>query len=507
MSNSEDIAKQNFFNRLKQKNNINRSKIEDLDVESIGVLLNYEMIDLLTFVRCNDSIGYNNYINKLLPFKEYRSKDGLRRIHLMVIRDLVNDSKMPIRVRETLKRIYEETISKDIDDDVLMDTLNKLISKLSYDLQRMIYDKLNYSYNISYEGLKDMDYNEASRLYEYINKDFTCITLNDICTYKNYVNYNGTFNKEILDRALKFCYEGDKQVKIRDLISYEDLPLYLLKNEKTVIKQKLIAYVSDISRFIKNFNAINTRIDRKNFIRSIDVFSSLVDGRLLNILSIEDLCDIISVARSNLKDVIFVYNENGLEVNRVRNKYMDILNSIREYENKNNIKLVDEIGIKMHVNLDLLNDDIVKMFDDLKEFNLPISITEFDLYATYDMIVNNTHEQIEILRERFISDLCNLIANFVRDGSIKITSFTIDSLNDKQNHMLTVLNDIRRINGEEIFLTVYGGYYYDNFDRKEGNVKLSLVSTKGGMDILYGLVIIAVLVIVIAVVSHIFVNL
>ena len=202
-----------------------------------------------------------------------------------------------------------------------------------------------------------------------------------------------------------------------------------------------------------------------------------------------------------------MYNENGLEVNRVRNKYMDILNSIREYENKNNIKLVDEIGIKMHVNLDLLNDDIVKMFDDLKEFNLPISITEFDLYATYDMIVNNTHEQIEILRERFISDLCNLIANFIRDGSIKITSFTIDSLNDKQNHMLTVLNDVRRINGEEIFLTVYGGYYYDNFDRKEGNVKLSLVSTKGGMDILYGLVIIAVLIIVIAVVSHIFVNL
>ena len=133
--------------------------------------------------------------------------------------------------------------------------------------------------------------------------------------------------------------------------------------------------------------------------------------------------------------------------------------------------------------------------------------TEFDLYATYDMIANNTHEQIEILRERFISDLCNLIANFIRDGSIKMTSFTIDSLNDKQNHMLTVLNDVRRINGEPIFLTVYGGYYYDNFDRKEGNVKLSLVSTKGGMDILYGLVIIAVLIIVIAVVSHIFVNL
>ena len=47
MSNSEDIAKQNFFNRLKQKNNINRSKIEDLDVEMPLLLNKLEMDDLL----------------------------------------------------------------------------------------------------------------------------------------------------------------------------------------------------------------------------------------------------------------------------------------------------------------------------------------------------------------------------------------------------------------------------------------------------------------------------
>ena len=52
-----------------------------------------------------------------------------------------------------------------------------------------------------------MKIDEARKLYSNVNNDFTSITIKDLCNYKNYVNYNGSYNREDLERVLKFCYD------------------------------------------------------------------------------------------------------------------------------------------------------------------------------------------------------------------------------------------------------------------------------------------------------------
>ena len=54
--------KRKFFNRLQRKNKVNKSKIEDLDIESIGILLNYQQIDLMNY-SWSDNIKYEHLMN------------------------------------------------------------------------------------------------------------------------------------------------------------------------------------------------------------------------------------------------------------------------------------------------------------------------------------------------------------------------------------------------------------------------------------------------------------
>lgn len=511
-------AKKNFFNRLQRKNKINKSSIEDLDVESIGIVLNYQQIDLMNY-SWNNNITYENYINNLLSYEEYGECKNERKRHLMILDELKKDNYMPIKIKEVFNKIYDQTINnKKITDDVLTTTMNKLTTKLSTDLQYRIFEKVNSLYRVSYPGVKDMTIENARKLYSNVNNDFTSITLDDVCSYSFYVNYNGSYNRTDLERMLKFCYDNDKQVHIKDLLCDKSIPDYLISNNQEIIKQKLLIYIDDLTKHIKNYNAIHTRVDRKNFIKSIDIISSLVTddvpyvyrGNLktgfLSILSFEDLLDIVSVARRNLPDLTFFYNEDNLVDKTKRSRVKEIIKAINSYEEKHNIKLIDVLGIKMHVNLDVLNEDIISMFNDLSELNIPLAVTEFDVHATVDMLENNTSLEIEILRERFISDFCNIINNLQMSKTITLNSFTVDSVNDKQNKMLAIINKKRRIDNLPLVLTVYGGYYDNNMNKKETSDVSIKFSESGGLDFFYGSIIIVSLVLIIALVSYFFVK-
>jgi len=524
MDNDISLAseKREFFNSLQRKNNINKSRIEDLDLDSVGIVLNYQQIDLMVNALDNE-IKFESYKNNLLSYEEYSDTTSDRKRHLMILDDLRKDEKIPEKIKEVFDKIYEQTISNNnITDSVFTSTMDKLTTRLSSDLQYYIFNKVNSLYRVSYPGIKDMTIDETKKLYSNINEDFTSITIKDICDYKSYVNFNGSYNRDDLERVLKFCYDNDKQVRIKDLISYDSFPDYLIGSSKEMVKQKVLTYIDDLTTYIKNYNVIHTRTDRKNFISSIDILSNLITNKepyiyrgnlstnvesgILSVLSFEDLLDIISVARKNLPTVSFCYNENNLEDKSARNIFKDVLKTINVYEEKNNIKLIDEIGVKMHVDLDVLNDDLVSMFNDLGEFKMPISITEFDLHATIDMINNNTSNEIEILRERFISDLCNIINNLKVSKIINFNSFTIDSINDKQNDALIKLNKQRKKENKEMILTLYGGYYNNNMEKKESEEISLKFSESGGIDFFYGAIILVAMVLIIAIVTYLFIK-
>lgn len=509
-------AKKSFFNKLNLKNKINKTKLEELDLDNIGIELNYQQVALMKLAYKNE-VAYKNYQDKLLSCEDFSNNKNAIARHLLILKDLFDDVKLPDKVRSTLRRIYDETVSNNkITDEILMMTLYRLISKLSMDLQSYIYEKLSMNHQVAYEGIKEMDVDACKNMLDLLN-DYTSITIKDVAGYNYYVNYNGSYNKKELENMLDFAYENGKQVRIKDLISYNNFPFYLKDCSKEVIKDKLLKYVDDITKFIANYNEVHPRRDRKLVVRSIDIVSSLITddnptwrGNVNNdfswqtVLTIADLLDIIKVARNNLPNVDFVYNENKMEDANKRTHVFNLIKSIRDYEKQNGIRLINTIGLKMHVNLDLMQEDIVNMFNDLTNYNMPVAITEFDLYAPYDMITVNNESEIEILRDRFISDFYNLISNFKLSNTLKFDSVNISSISDLQNPMLTIINEERETNNLPKLKTIYGGFYTNDMKNKDSVPVRYKDLEKGSADLLYGGLIIGGLLVIIAIVCFFF---
>lgn len=528
MENEEIIqARNEYFNKLKQKNEINHSRIDELDVDNIGIILNYQQIDLMNLALKGNKISYKKYQDSLFDLEDFNTEVGKGKRDLLILETLKDDLDLPEKVRITLTKIYEETKkNKNITDEIIIETLQHLISKLSTDLQKIIYNKINKLCVVSYEGVKDMSMEEALKLLAYIKNDYTCITIN--VSYQSFVNPNDTYNRVNLEQCLSFAYENDLQVRIASLISYDSFPDYLKNKSQEILKQKLITYVDYLTKYIKNYNITHKRTDRKPIIRSVNVFNELITseapyewrGKSKNkdisgwqfYLSLEELCDIISIARKNLPDVNFVYNDCNLENKSKRLVVIELLKAINVYEKNKKVKLIDTLGLQMHVDLDILKDDIVSMFDDLKILNMPLAITEFDLCAPVDMIKNNSGNEIEILRDRFISDLCNIVTYFIVSKQVTFDSITIDSVNDKQNHKLTIINNERLNKNLPLIKTIYGGIYDNNMNRKEINTILKGIKSKeksnnkGVAETLYVGVIIIVLIIVIVTTYYLFVK-
>lgn len=423
------------------------------------------------------------------------------------MKELIADKELPAKTKEVITKIYEQTkTNPDIKAVTIKDVIDKLISKLSSDLQDLVYYKLNKLGRVEFEGIRDMSFEEALKLFNYINKDYTSITILDEANFNSFVNPNGSYNKDDLKTILDFAYENDKEVIIGSLIG-DKVPSYLQEMPKELIKQRLINYIDEVTRYISVYNSKHKRIDRKPMIRSVNAFYRLNDNPFLKIFSTQELCDIIMVARKNLPSTLLSYDEVDLEL--LNNRYLLIskINEIMKYNQKNKVKLVDIIGTQMHVDLDVTKSDIIKMFEDLTTFELPIAINEFDVRPTEFMLVNNSHKEIEILRDRFISDFCNVITNLNLSKIVVFDSITIDSISDNQSPRLTAINLSRRMNKEPTFRTLYCGMYDANMDKKEERFRIknkNKENNKGFADTLYVGVIVLGLLTVIAVVVFIF---
>lgn len=500
-------ARKKYFDTLNEKNIIDHTRIDELDLDNIGLVLNYQQVDLINIALSSNKVSYKEYQNKLVKFNDVITEKGQRDRYMLVLKELIADKELPIKTKEVVTKIYEQTkTNPNIKATTIEDVLNKLISKLSTDLQDLVYHKLNKLGRVEKEGIRDMSFEEALKLFNYISKDYTSITILEEANLNSFVNPNGSYNKDDLKTILDFAYENDKEVIIGSLIGNK-LPNYLKEMPKELVKQRLLNYIDEVTRYISVYNSTHKRVDRKPVIRSVNAFYRLNGNPFLKVLSVEDLCDIIMIARKNLPDTLFSYDETDLEI--LNNRYLLIsqMNEIMKFNQANKVKLVDVVGAQMHVDLDVTKSDIIKMFEDLTTFELPIAITEFDVCPTEFMLINNSHKEIEILRDRFISDFCNVLTNLNLSKIVVFDSITIDSISDNQSPRLTLINASRRINKEPVFRTLYCGMYDTNMDKKEEKFRIrnkDKKNNKGFADTLYVGIIVLGLSVVVAVVIFIF---
>ena len=481
--------------------------IDDLNVEYKGITFNEQDIDLLLIANANNNEELQNAINRIsnvnlkLDISETEDFQNIKQnVYNQYISSLVPKIeffKNPnIRLIAKLARLTSSGLLTAQESHIFTEALQKndIMSIMKYintnfdkDKKHKLFEKLIRYSPIERSGIIKTEMPAYQRMYQEMQDKYNSITLDTVAKYGNVKLNDGKFDFELLKNALEFAKENEKEVRLNALIFYMDCPsnlydLPVTEDNKTIVKLELANYVNQITTFIKNNGYEDT-------VRSIDVFNELLnrfdlkemkmkkdsDGNTiknpfeesymyrgsidqekpvqdfdniksgwLKFLSIDDLCDIISIARNNLPNTDFMYNDDNLVDPKKFGATKGIIEAIQQYEEKNKErlqgkKLVDSIGVQMHIDNNTTKEQIVEMLNNLSSLGLPIEFTEFDLAMTN--VEGLTENEIINLRNYKINQIIDAI-NECKDRD-KIRGFTIWSKTDRQNFRVSLENEIR----------------------------------------------------------------
>lgn len=495
-------------------------ELQELPLQYTGITLNNQDIDLMmiatsdtfdaleeslkkvtnikTTINRNVSIEderqrvFDLYMHSLTPKVDYLKKAGLR-----LSKKIEYLKQSGILSREEIAMI-DEIIST---GNTQQEMMRKLIGSYSQNPSRLhqIYKTLRDYTPIEKTGIIGTSMEAYRNLYNQIQQNYNSITIDEEAKYGSIVLGDGTFDFDHLKKSLDFAKETGKQVRLNTLIFYQDCPEYLYqlpKNEesKRLVKQKLMDYVSATTKFIAEngygdvvrsydvFNELLNRFSldgttpyqyRGDIDQSPTLYSDFdnVKSGWLKHLEISDLCDIITEARRNLPTADFMFNDdNWLDPRKIEANKKLIL-EIQQYEKEHGVKLIDSIGIQMHIDNNSSKTDIENMMRELSKFGLPIEITEFDIAMTKGTKGLSDFE-IEILRQQKINEVYSTIEELREECNIR--GFTIWSKTNRQNFRVTLENE-RRIKADEPTIeSLHGGVFTENMEPKSKAYKFLL---------------------------------
>ena len=489
-----------------------------LQVQYNGITLNNQDIDLMLIAGANNIYELKVALSKITNIKYPIEEMNLTESEFIVLRQRVYDLYL-----ETLTSRPEYIMNKGIELKRKVDYLkasgilsneeinivNEILSQskskeeIVQRLNERLPDRVNDIYMtlkdfspIEKTGVKSTTLEATRNLLEEIKLNYNSITIDEEAKYGKIVLLDGTFDFRHLQKALDFAKEHKKQVRLNTILFYMDCPEDLYNLEKTednkkLVKQKLTSYVDATTRFIRDNGYTST-------VRSIDVFNELLNRFAMNTnppymyrgdieqekiqlpngnfevndniksgwlkhLDIADLCEVIAVARQNLPEMDFMYNDdNIIDPNKI-DATMELLSQIRAQEERLGVKLIDSIGTQMHIDNGMTKEQMKDMIISLSKFGLPIEVTEFDIVMTHG-INGLSEEQINLMRQKKINEICECVQELKKDYNIR--GFTIWSKTDKQNFRVNLANEDRIPKGLAPIETMYGGYYTEEMRPK-----------------------------------------
>ena len=487
-------------------------ELSDLFLEYLGITINNQDIDLINIIKAKTKeelqAAINAASNIRINVDDFETddlnkiKEEVYRIYLDTLEDknemFRNRSIILLRKLEYLRSSPELTdTEKNTIIEIVMSSSNneeiksKLKSSFSEDRVHKFYEILRECSPIEKSGIKSTSIDATENLISKIDNEFNSITIDEEVKYGSVFLTDNSFDFRRLKKALDFSKRMNKPVRLNGLIFYMDCPeeLYSLeKNDqnKQYVKERLLSYVDTTTRYIMDNGYADT-------VRSIDVFNELLNrfplssevpykyrgdieqnpingvvpdnikSGWLKHLDIEDLCDVIAVARRNLPNIDFMYNDDNLEDPKKIQATIETIQRIQEYERKNGIKLIDSIGTQMHIDNSVSIDDIENMFRNLSKLGLPIEVTEFDLAMTHK-VDGLSDDEIEALRAQKIEEIIRCINNISNECNIR--GFTIWSKTDTQNFRVSLENERLIGEGKEPIKTLHGGFFTETMESK-----------------------------------------
>lgn len=487
-------------------------QLQDLDLAFNGITLNNQDIDLMLIAGANNPQELEESLSKITNIKLSLNTTELTEQQFVEVRQKVYDMYLDTLTSRNdyiknkkleLGRKIEYLKSSGILSVKEIATLDNIISS-SRNTDEIV-EKLNHSFSsdkvhrmyeiirdftpIEKTGIKSSTLETSRNLLEEIINNYNSITIDEEAKYGKVALQDGSFNFKHLQKALDFAKSHNKQMRLNTLLFYMDCPdkLYNLEKKqenKALVKQKLQNYVEATARFVVDSGYSDT-------VRSVDVFNELLNRFAMNgetpymyrgdipqtpitmpngeivvddniksgwlkHLDIDDLCDVIAVARKNMPTTDFMYNDEHLIDTKKIAPTIELIKQIRENEKRLGVKLIDSIGTQMHVDNGMTKEQMKEMIINLSQFGLPIEITEIDIVMT-NGVEKLSEEQIETIRQAKINEIYECVDELREQYNIR--GFTIWSKTDKQNFRVFLANEERIPNGLDPIETLHGGYY------------------------------------------------
>lgn len=511
----EEIRKRLEFIEKMQKE---AKSIQDLSVDNIGITLNEQDIDLMMIANAKNADELKKVLEKItnisfelpnIQMEDEQFQSIRQKVYDLYIESLTSRNEYyenpSIQLNKKVEYIRKSGIFdaeelQKFDSILQKGNINQILNDLNNTFSRekihQIFQTMKDYSPIEKTGVIGTDIETYQRMFQEMNSSYNSITIDESAKYGNVALLDGTFDFSHLQKALDFAKENGQQVRLNTLLFYMDCPDYLYnlpvnEENKQRVKQVLSNYVEQITSFIRDNGYDST-------VRSIDVFNELLnrfamDGEIpyqyrgdivqdpnikdfdniksgwLKFLNIEDLCDVISIARRNLPNTDFMYNDDNVIDPRKIPATTEILKRIRQYENSHETRLIDSIGTQMHIDNGVTKEQIINMFNTLKQYGLPIEITEFDM-AMISNVEGLSEEEIKNLRIQKMNDFFEAINECRENDSIR--GFTIWSKTDAQNFRVALENEQRIKNGQEPIKTLHGGFYNNDMTDKKYKTKV-----------------------------------
>ena len=428
---------------------------------------------------------FNDYLGALKPKREFFKN---RRISL----------------EEKISFLYNSGLLTDEDitkvDSIIKnnkghkDILDQLYASFSREKVHQMFLILRERVPIEKSGVKGSTYEQYENLYNLLPY-FDSLTVDDQFKYGSIVLLDGTQVYHHFEKCLKFAEEHNMQVRGNSLISYMGCPDYIYAAEPS--QEMHDRAYKELDNYIKGMFSLLSRPEYQGRVRSIDIFNELLNRKgnefmfrgdapqdvpssqfddynsgWYKHLSLEDIFELIAKNKHLLEGKVdFMYNEVFLENPQKMVEFHKMMSKIKAFEEKNNIQIIDTLGIQLHTDYNITQEQLAVMFREMAKYGYPIEITEFDMTMPEEVIEGLTEEQIERLRQQKINKILRTI-NYLKD-ECRIKGFTIWSLTDSHNFVVSLENEQRIPNGEEEITTLHGGYFTSNMTPRGERVELS----------------------------------
>lgn len=321
------------------------------------------------------------------------------------------------------------------------------LKELTNDINKI--DNAMYDFFLGYDSL---NYNIIKNLYNIYTKDINLVQCESEGKMKFIVpinqkifdnNYNINKNLKLDFSHLKIIYDyasqNKKLIKHHDFLWHNSIPeslkneinsidnLNLSVEEKKELKRsatlKFIDYYAfKLSSFFKDNNYPVILMDALNEISENEhdylyresFWKNAIGKNPLN--GDEYFIDVLKIIKKYFPKTELIYNEyNECNIKKC-NKICKIIQYIKKVEKRDNIKLVDGLGLQSHYlekisyNRRLSVKDIIKTSKKYKKLNIPLYCTEFDF------ICNDKREK-QIIINSFIKQYKNNLKGFVTWGN------------------------------------------------------------------------------------------